>query len=434
MKKYRKLVPVVMILLMIVSWYKLISDTVKENNKYTEYVEQARQYAAKGITKYALASYNEALAMKPNVELYIEVAHYYRDYTTIREYTTWCEKVFDLYPTDEKAYECVLEAYMKQNDYASCYGILETANKRSVSSDYIKQVSEEIKYCYKMDFESYDDVGVFGYGCCAVNRNGVWGYINSFGQQLVAYKYKDASAFTNSGYASVRDTSDSLYFIDSSGYKVIVPNTEYVDIGLLASGVIAVKKQNGKYEYVDKQFVTKLGEYDYASTMNGNIAAVKEGNQWSVINNEGKKTTENQYGDIKLDEKNVAYMNERLFVQQENKKYIMINSDGKQIGNTEYEDAKVFGDLYAAVKVGGKWGFADKEGNMVIEAMYEDARSFTSGMAAVKLNGKWGFIDKAGDMQIKNEYEDAKDFNSKGSCFVKVGNKWQLLKLYRLNR
>ena len=28
----------------------------------------------------------------------------------------------------------------------------------------------------------------------------------------------------------------------------------------------------------------------------------------------------------------------------------------------------------------------------------------------------------------------AKDFNEKGSCFVKVGDKWQLLKLYRLNR
>ena len=32
------------------------------------------------------------------------------------------------------------------------------------------------------------------------------------------------------------------------------------------------------------------------------------------------------------------------------------------------------------------------------------------------------------------QFFGAKDFSEKGSCFIQTGDKWQLLKLYRLNR
>ena len=35
---------------------------------------------------------------------------------------------------------------------------------------------------------------------------------------------------------------------------------------------------------------------------------------------------------------------------------------------------------------------------------------------------------------IEPQFFGAKEFNEKGSCFVLTGDKWQLLKLYRLNR
>ena len=65
---------------------------------------------------------------------------------------------------------------------------------------------------------------------------------------------------------------------------------------------------------------------------------------------------------------------------------------------------------------------------------YDDARSYTNGLAAVCINGKWGFVDEKENVVIEPQFTDAKDFNEKGSCFIKTENKWQLLKLYRLNR
>ena len=57
-----------------------------------------------------------------------------------------------------------------------------------------------------------------------------------------------------------------------------------------------------------------------------------------------------------------------------------------------------------------------------------------NGLAAVCIDGKWGFVDTDENIVIEPQFSGAKDFNEKGSCFVCVGNKWQLLKLYRLNR
>ncbi len=81
-----------------------------------------------------------------------------------------------------------------------------------------------------------------------------------------------------------------------------------------------------------------------------------------------------------------------------------------------------------------KWFFIDKDGKAISDKTYEDARAFSNGLAAVKQKGKWGFVDKDENIVIEPKFSDAKDFNAKGSCFIKEGDIWQLLKLYRLNR
>ena len=45
MKKYRALVPVVLIVVMLASWYMLISNAAKIENQYNTYLTAARAYA-----------------------------------------------------------------------------------------------------------------------------------------------------------------------------------------------------------------------------------------------------------------------------------------------------------------------------------------------------------------------------------------------------
>src|SRR5699024_10276641 len=137
---------------------------------------------------------------------------------------------------------------------------------------------------------------------------------------------------------------------------VLVSKEEYQKFGLIVDGKIAVQMKDGTYAYTDQDFNVLFGKYDYASTMNYNVAAVKTKNSWQLIDASGKNITEDQYTDVKLDEKQIAYRNDRAFVALTDGKYNMIDGSGKRIGDLEFQDAKVFlGNEPTAVKIDGSW-------------------------------------------------------------------------------
>lgn len=435
MKNYRKIIPLALVVLMALACYSLVSNAVKENSDYNHYLSEARKYAELDITKYAIENYNKALTINPTPDVYVEVAEYYeRQENSDTEFLNWCEDFFAKYPANSKSYDCILKAYMKQKDYDACFDVLSTAEKRNVSSDYIKSVKNELSYSFKLDFNTYDDVGIFGNGFCAVKSKDVWGYIDSYGNQKTPITYVSTAPFTKAEMAPVVDQKGKCYFIDNTGSRVLASKEKYKSFGISSDGIIKVELENGKYSYCDSELNKLFGEYDDATAFNNGIAAVKENGQWKIINNKGDEKLSTKYADIITDEKNILFRNDRLFVG-DGTGYIMIDSSGKQIGNEKYENAHCFADsTYAAVENNGKWFFIDKDAKRLSDKTYEEARSYSNGLAAVKISGKWGFVDTDENVVIEQQFFGAKDFSEKGSCFIQTGDKWQLLKLYRLNR
>lgn len=435
MKNYRKIIPLALVVLMALACYSLVSNAVKGNSDYNHYLSEARKYAELDITKYAIENYNKALTINPTPDIYVEVAEYYeRQENSDTKLLNWCEDFFEKYPTNSKSYDCILKAYMKQKDYDSCFDVLSTAEKRNVSSEYIKSVKNELSYTFKLDFNTYDDVGIYGNGFCAVKSKDAWGYVDSYGNQKTPITYVSAAPFTKAEMAPVVDQKGECYFIDNTGSRVLASKEKYKSFGISSDDIIKVELENGKYSYCDSELNKLFGEYDDATAFNNGIAAVKEDGQWKIINNEGNAKSSTEYADVVADEKNIVFRNDRLFVG-DGTGYIMIDSSGKQIGNEKYENAHCFADsTYAAVENDGKWFFIDKNAKRLSDKTYEDARSYSNGLAAVKISGKWGFVDTDENVVIEQQFFGAKDFSEKGSCFVQTGDKWQLLKLYRLNR
>lgn len=435
MKNYRKIIPLALVVLMALACYSLVSNAVKQNSDYNHYLSEARKYAELDITKYAIENYNKALSINPTPDVYVEVAEYYeRQENSDTKLLNWCEDFFEKYPTNSKSYDCILKAYMKQKDYDSCFDVLSTAEKRNVSSEYIKSVKNELSYTFKLDFNTYDDVGIYGNGFCAVKSKDAWGYVDSYGNQKTPITYVSAAPFTKAEMAPVVDQKGECYFIDNTGSRVLASKEKCKSFGISSDDIIKVELENGKYSYCDSELNKLFGEYDDATAFNNGIAAVKENGQWKIINNEGNAKSSTEYADVVADEKNIVFRNDRLFVG-DGTGYIMIDSSGKQIGNEKYENAHCFADsTYAAVENDGKWFFIDKNAKRLSDKTYEDARSYSNGLAAVKISGKWGFVDTDENVVIEQQFFGAKDFSEKGSCFVQTGDKWQLLKLYRLNR
>lgn len=434
MKNYRFLIPIALIALMGLSWYMRISAAAEFETTYHHYLEEARKYAEDGITKYAIENYLLALELRDEPEIYMEVADYYKEQKRNKEYLSWCEQFYELHPTEARAYDCLLQAYAGEQNYKACYDVLYAADRRNIQSDTISAMEKDLAYMFFYDYNSYEDVGIYSNNYCPVQSKGKWGFVDRYGNRRISCKYLEVGAYTQSNMVSVVDSDHAAYFIDKTGEKVLAAKEAYAEFGLLSDEMIAAKKENGKYEYVDRAFQVLFGEFDYASTMNGGIAAVRQENRWTIIGSDGNAVSDKSYEDVKIDEKQVAYRNERLFVK-ENGKYIMTDAQGKQIGNLAYDDAHIFSSsAYAAVKIGNEWCFVNKEGSLISDKKYQDARSFNNGLAAVKMDGKWGFVDEEENIVIEPQFFAAKDFNEKGSCFVQVGDTWQLLKLYRLNR
>ena len=432
MKNYKFLIPLVLVALFLISIYSLNSTKVEAENRYNEYINAARSFRGNGILVDANKNYFLAIDERPSVELYSEIGEMYIEFDQIRTAEEWGETFINAYPKDVKSYEYAMKVNYNMNEYIECFKIAEKLSKRKLSSSYISEIMAELEYKYYFNNE-YDEVGVYSSGLCPVYNGKAWGYINEKGRKSIGNNFVKVGPFTND-IAPVVDTDGNAYYIDSDGNKKHVLNNvnNIVELGMAANSIIPA--YNGStWDFYDYEGNYLFGGYSNVSCFGNGYAAVQKNGKWMIIDKEGQIKIEKEYSDVIIDEKTIAYRNERLFVHN-GQSYEMIDIDGKTYGNQKYEDARLFNDeSYAAVKINGKWGFIDNNGNIAIEPKFSDAKSFSNGFAAVEIDGKWGFIDTTGKIVIDVQFDDAKYFNTHGCVLVNNGEKWQMLMLYKYN-
>ena len=432
MKNYRFLVPLVLVLMLVASVYVLYDGKASTQKEYNAYVETARDYRQQGIYIDAEENYLLAIDVQPNLELYLELGSLYMDHNLPRMATKLSRNLLKAYPEDAGSYEFALQLYMSKNDYIECYDLIDTMRKRGIESEYMEQLALDIEYQYYFTAE-YDNVTVFGGGMCPVEREGLWGFVDTKGTRYVSLQFVEVGPFSG-GLAPVVDSEGNAYFIDNQGNKKkVILNVENVEkLGLIENNVFAL--YNGEYwGFYDGDGNHLFGTYQETSNIGNGVAAVNTGNGWQLVDYDGKDLTGKTYEGVHMDEKQIVHRNDRIFVAVGDG-YQMIDTSGKVYSKHTYEDVRLFNDTtYAAVKINGKWGFVDKNGDIVLEPQYEDARSFCNGFAAVKVDGLWGYINAEGQMVIVNTFVDAKDFTASGTAFVMVEDEWELLKLYKYN-
>lgn len=434
MKNYKLLAPVALVALFALGMYKAGDGNAKEEKRYAQYLEEARRFAAQEIELYAVENYASALDMRSSLELYLEVAEFYRDVMKNHDQAAeWGEAALKAYPKNPEAYEFLLQVYLDNQDYMSFFELYDDMLKRRVASLAADSLYEAVEYEYYMEGE-YDEVSVFSGNLAPVRRNEAWGYSNSKGKRKIGTLYAYAGAFNN-GMAPVIDKEGNGFFIDEEGNKVFVVDVEdrVEALGTMSAAQIYGVYNGREWNYYDKSGSRIMGGFSDASAMANGLAACKTDEGWKIYDMSGSMQIDAAYDEVLMDEKGMAYRNDRLFVRMGDS-YKMIDASGSQVGADVYEDAKIFYEAtYAAVKKGGKWGFVDKDGNWFIEPVYEDARSFSNGYAAVRMDGRWGFVNMDKELCIPCRFAEAKDFTAKGTVFVKQDLAWSVLLLYQKN-
>lgn len=425
------------VVLLLASWYSMINKGTKLNKEYNTYIETARNKAELQIKKDALLNYQKALDMKESIELRDEIAQFYQDIGDNSGYIDWCLQIIEKYPYDKIGYERAVAYYAGKNDYYTCYETIQTAQRREIESENINKIKEESKYKYETTYVSYPNVGIYTASYFPVQKdNGLWGFMNAYGEVKISNVYTQYNVFTSAGVAPVYTQKGRWELIDTSGNtkSADVEQKNIEDVRPVYSDMMAVK-YNGKYHYCDTTFKEKFGEYDDASAFSCGVAAVRKGGTWSIIDEKGNQVGSNTFDEIIMDDKTVAFRNDVAFAKKGNK-YILIDTKGNQVGNSSWDEVDAFNsDQPAAVKIGEKWGFVNTKGETVVEPVYNGAHSFSNGFAAVMKLDRWGYIDiDDKNICIECQYSDAGDFSDGGSAFVKQEKEWTLIKIYSISK
>lgn len=441
MRNKKIIIPIALIVLMAISCVSIVNNAVTTKKEYDSYIQLAQEAEKRQISVDVDAAFASALDVKSNPDVYVQWGSYYSNIGDYNSAITIGEEGLEDFPKNPDLYAFLMENYLKFRDYEAFFETYNKSVSLGATNKKIISLFEENKYSYTLEFESYDEAYPFCGGVARVCSIGFvkenvpcYGYISATGE--IAPQFLSAGDFNGDeiNVAPVVDLSGQAYYINNEGFKkyVVAPKGITVKkLGMYVSGVVPVFDGTNYYMCnINSDIIA--GPFEFVSTINMDIGAVKQDGQWKLVNQQGKQIINETFTDIKLDSKNVAYRDG--FFAQVDGVYYLFNKKGEKVSNTSFEDAELFSDGLAAVKNNDKWGFIDHKGNLVIDYKYQDAHSFSNGFAAVMNNGRWGYIrfdDNSEELVIDYQFDDAVGFSlTSNISLVKIGGKWKVLKLY----
>lgn len=232
-----------------------------------------------------------------------------------------------------------------------------------------------------------------------VNHNGLFGYVDYYGNIKVHEKYSDIAKFSEGLVAAEKD--GVVCYVDPNGVEVFtVGVVEYA--GNFHSGLARIVK-NGNTYFVDKtgKSVIILGQTTASDFDSNGVAQIYANGKIGLINTRGDNLCHVVYDVMRPFSEGLAYVE-----WNGNKGYI--NTNG-QLVIAGLNSAYVFSDFSdgmakvtdpATLQV----GYIDRTGWLAVYCIYEDGDDFHNGVARIKYNGLWGYIDKSNKYTVQPEY------------------------------
>lgn len=270
---------------------------------------------------------------------------------------------------------------------------------------------------------------------------GLWGFINSQGEQVIDFQFEKAFSFSQ-GLALVK--KNGMYgYIDKTG-KTIIP-FEYLEGKDFHANFARVQKTD-KWTYIDVKGNEFSEKYDYVLDFSENIGLIFKQNKWGAVNEQGKMVIPCMYDRIypfkegfaaAMKDGKMGYLNKNgevalpfeydlcddfekgQAIVRKNGLYGTINTSGIAQIPFSFEEIDIQNGTLTQIEIQERWGYIDAEGNTQIPFIYEAISPFYNGRARAMFNGKYGFIDKKGHLVIPAIYTEASDFKE-GYAYIKV--------------
>ena len=180
-----------------------------------------------------------------------------------------------------------------------------------------------------------------------------------------------------------------------------------------SNGVAFVMDGSGKWGAICPDGRWQLEPvYEDAGVFKENIASVKIGGHWGLIDKQGNKLSAFVYD--KTDKMRSGYMAVAKSVPQEGKKvdkWGVLNSDGVEVVPCIYDSITRLENGYSEFEIDGKKGIFDKDFQEICGFRYDKIKPFVEERALFCVNGVWGVVDTEYNIVTKPSYDVIYDYD-----------------------
>lgn len=298
--------------------------------------------------------------------------------------------------TDNK----IVRVYLK----APKYGLIDTLGELRVST-------------------IYDEIGAFAEDRLAVKRNGLWGYVNKNGLEVIPCRFRAVREF-NEGLAAVK-IGRYWGYIDKNGEATIGFKFKYC--GNFSEGLTWVDSGDGEY-YIDASEQTIIEKkFEKTFDFKHGVARVVLKGKYGLIDKKGDFVLRAKYGKVnEFNEHGLAVIR----YGRDKIRYGVINTKGIKITRSDFLKIEEYNEGLAVVKDKNGFGFIDVTGKLVIPCQYSRAADFKEGLAAVTKKGNCGYIQKDGKTGIDYAFSRCQDFEDGRAVIYKGIHKAGLIDVY----
>lgn len=430
--------------MLVFCWYSSLSSFIHRSSDYDRYYKRAELSCEEGLYIDSYENYTKALELERTEELTDKQINAYRlyyegeepnSYEVRRRYISILEESFRIFPKRVDYAVDAVKQYMKGGEYKEAKKLCERALADNPKNVDLLSVREEIIRTYVLDYNFFMDYkeGADGYYCA--NTGTYWIWISGDGKTQSSAEYAVIGQIGPEGICYMRKPEVDGKFYDTGEVPRGIAKEEYLDAGVYVDGICPVQKSSGKWEYVDLDGNKYFSEYDAAGSFSEGKAAVREGENWYLIDRRGNKIEGSDFADIKLNLRGGCFTNGVLVGAREAGKYCLWDEKLEPVSDIQAVNMDIpTEDGLIAFEKDEKWGFIDVNGNIVLQPVYQEAKSFSNGLASVCKEDKWGFICSDGAEVIEPQFLKAGYVNAYGCVMIsEEENYYRLLKFNYLN-
>ncbi len=426
MKILKIILPVVLLGAVSLSWFQFTSSIAVKQINYSKCLKNAEESYEKGLYEQSVEYYKSSFSYKYDTDIYKKIYEvcekFYEEEPTdyVKEfYINNLLETIDAIPDEPSYWLKAIHFYEEKGDYSSAYKMVKKARRNEVKSNELDEVYLKLRYMTKVDYNKYDDYKTALNQYITVHDANDWQVLSSNGNVVSSECYSFAGLINDDGVGIYTNSIDTR-LLDGYGVTRARFDFDVEEAGTYSSetGYTPVKI-NGKWKYVNLDGEFLPGEYQTAGCFKNGKAAVQKNNSWYLIDNEGKKVSDD-YEEIRLDLSG-SYLQGDVIIAKSNGSYSIYDTSFKKIGDFSCDDIDIcLQNGLIAYKKEKKWGFVNIKGEVVCEPTYKCAKSFSNGMAAVSDGKKWGFINNNNQLVIDYQFIDTDYFNSDNYCMVSL--------------